>query len=83
MSLLERCRQPSKRHRFLAPVSLPLASVVNTMASYVIAGPAGDEALSECEYLGRQLELSCNASVSIVVKHPDEWAAYLATVPAT
>lgn len=50
------------------------------MASYVIAGPAGDPALSECEFLGRQLELSCNASVSVVVKHPDEWKSYLASV---
>lgn len=49
----------------------------------MIAGPAGDPALSECEYLGKQLEMSSNAAVSVVVKHPDEWKSYLSSVPST
>lgn len=50
------------------------------MASYVIAGPAGDEQLAECEYLGQQLDLSSDASVSVVVKHPQEWPSFLSGV---
>jgi len=53
------------------------------MASYVIAGPAGDEQLAECEYLGRQLDLSSDASVSVVVKHPQEWLGFLGGVCAS
>ena len=52
------------------------------MASYIIAGPAGDESFSECEYLGKQLELSTKAAVTVVMKHPDEWDEYLKKVQA-
>jgi len=50
------------------------------MAAYIIAGPAGDESFCECEYLGKQLELSSKAAVTVVMKHPDEWDDYLKKV---
>ena len=53
------------------------------MASYVIAGPAGDAQLAECEYLGHQLDLSSEASVRVVVKHPQEWPSFLRGVCAS
>lgn len=53
------------------------------MASYVIAGPAGDEQLAECEYLGTQLTLSCEAAVRVVIKHPQEWPSFLSGVCAS
>lgn len=53
------------------------------MASYVIAGPAGNEELAECEYLGRQLDLSSQAAVSVVIKHPQEWPGFLTGVCAS
>ncbi|CAG9310901.1 unnamed protein product [Blepharisma stoltei] len=48
------------------------------MSSYIIAGEAGSQAFTYCEYLGKKLSLSApSVSVHIIMKHPTEWEAFL------